>query len=147
MRIWCNRHLLQAPISYFQFRDTKNGGPVHWIHENYVCKNNCLSPTSGLCCYKPEEHRRYSIEDTNFCKPDSPQGDNVLDHISQGNKISITAICKRNIKTNNRCLAVYDIVLTFQTMTLMGAAKNTDLSAGLTKWRCLVRSDYTLILK
>ena len=83
---------------------------MHWIHENYVCKN-CAVRAGGRCCGN-------NIENTtaNFCKPDSPQGDNVLDHISQGNKIIITAICKRNIpekNENNRCLALYDIVLTF----------------------------------
>ena len=64
---------------------------MHWIHENYVCKN-CVRDPTGRCCGN-------NIEDptANFCKPDSPQGDNVLDHISQGKKIITTTIWKKHI--------------------------------------------------
>ena len=79
---------------------------MHWIHENYVCEN-CVSDPSGKCCGN-------NIEDptANFCKPDSPQGDNVIDHISQGKKIIISVLWKKS-KANNRCLALYDITLIF----------------------------------
>merc|ERR1719189_2095602 len=42
-------------------KDTKNGGPVHWIHENYQCPN-CQDPSSNTCC-----------QNTNggYCKADS----------------------------------------------------------------------------
>ena len=29
--------------------DTKNGGPVHWISENYVCPN-CMKSPNDHCC-------------------------------------------------------------------------------------------------
>ena len=44
------------------FRDTFNGGPVHWIHENYVCPNCVKSPDNGCCKNVPEGQ---------FCKADT----------------------------------------------------------------------------
>ena len=46
---------------FYTDRDTKNGGPVHWIHENYQCPN-CKNPSSNTCC-----------QNTNggYCKADS----------------------------------------------------------------------------
>ena len=35
-------------------RDTKNGGPIHWIHENYMCPgdltDSCYQDTDGGFC-------------------------------------------------------------------------------------------------
>ena len=49
-------------------RDTPNGGPVHWIHQNYVCPN---------CVTEPHQHANYDKccrdnpnPEVNFCKPD-----------------------------------------------------------------------------
>jgi hypothetical protein len=45
-------------------KDTKNGGPVAWIHETYHCTAACLDPNHwryGLCC-----------NDFNVCKSDAP---------------------------------------------------------------------------
>ena len=46
----------------FYSRDTKNGGPVHWIHNNYACPNCVKNPDNKCCQDVPEGH---------FCKPDS----------------------------------------------------------------------------
>ena len=42
--------------------DTPNGGPVHWIHENYACPN-CAANPSDPCCQ--------SVPSGQFCKADS----------------------------------------------------------------------------
>ena len=44
------------------FRDTLNGGPVHWIHENYRCPN---------CYEKPNHHCCQNVPAGQFCKADS----------------------------------------------------------------------------
>ena len=43
------------------YRDTKNGGPVHWIHENYQCPN-CNKDLENSCCKNTQG---------GFCKADS----------------------------------------------------------------------------
>ena len=42
--------------------DTKNGGPVHWIHENYNCPN-CAAGSDDKCCQNVPENQ--------FCLADS----------------------------------------------------------------------------
>jgi len=42
-------------------KDTKNGGPVHWIHENYQCPN-CNKDLENSCCQNAEAGQ--------FCKAD-----------------------------------------------------------------------------
>ena len=57
--------------------DTPNGGPVHWIHFNYVCPNCVKEPEHGCCLNNPNP-------EVNFCRPDpgretyhpSVEGDN-----------------------------------------------------------------------
>ena len=44
------------------FRDTHNGGPVHWIHENYRCPN---------CHFWPEDPCCQNVPDGQSCKADS----------------------------------------------------------------------------
>ena len=39
---------------WYHFRDTKNGGPVHWIHENHVCFKGCNKKTHHCCKNVPE---------------------------------------------------------------------------------------------
>ena len=53
---------LQLKLQNFVFRDTYNGGPVHWIHENYRCPN---------CYTTPENHCCKNVPDGQFCKADS----------------------------------------------------------------------------
>ena len=53
---------LKICLIYCHFRDTFNGGPVHWIHENYVCPNCVKSPNDGCCKNVPEGQ---------FCKSDT----------------------------------------------------------------------------
>ena len=80
---------------------------MHWIHENYVCPN-CVRKPNNKCCN--------NIDDAtaNFCTPDSPQGNNVTDHISQGKKIIIASIRDKNITNpKNGCLDLYYIVSNF----------------------------------
>ena len=45
----------------FLNRDTKNGGPVHWIHENYQCPN-CNKDSENSCCQNTQG---------GFCRADS----------------------------------------------------------------------------
>ena len=42
--------------------DTKNGGPVFWMSENYVCPN-CIKEPGDRCCQSPPEGA--------FCTPDT----------------------------------------------------------------------------
>ena len=42
--------------------DTKNGGPVFWMSENYVCPN-CVKEPGDRCCQSPPEGA--------FCTPDT----------------------------------------------------------------------------
>jgi len=42
-------------------KDTKNGGPVHWIHENYQCPN-CNKDSENSCCQNTQG---------GFCRADS----------------------------------------------------------------------------
>ena len=44
-------------------KDTPNGGPVHWLHENYVCPN-CVATPNDSCCQ--------NVQPGNFCNADSP---------------------------------------------------------------------------
>lgn len=53
-------------------KDTVNGGPVQWIHENYACPNCVANPGSTCCTDVPEGH---------FCKPDA-------DTVEDDNKVN-----------------------------------------------------------
>ena len=44
---------------HYHYRDTKNGGPVHWISENYQCKDLCKTDEHNCCL------------DVGVCKADS----------------------------------------------------------------------------
>ena len=47
-----------------KIRDTINGGPVHWIHENYICwPPNCQTNPYDSCCQ--------NLSDDQTCKADS----------------------------------------------------------------------------
>ena len=50
-------------ITNYNYRmDTKNGGPVFWMSENYVCPN-CVKEPGDSCCQSPPEGA--------FCTPDT----------------------------------------------------------------------------
>ena len=55
--------------------DTKNGGPVHWISESYVCPN-CVkregwwTKKDRKCCGRPKHNELLWPHDGQFCKPD-----------------------------------------------------------------------------
>jgi len=61
--------------------DTPNGGPVHWIHFNYVCPNCVRDPDHDCCANNPNP-------EINFCRPDpgreeyhpSAEGDNNVNN-------------------------------------------------------------------
>ena len=53
----------------FLNRDTKNGGPVHWIHENYQCPN-CNKDSENSCCQNTQG---------GFCRADSVSIENDPD--------------------------------------------------------------------
>ena len=70
-------------ISYtISYSDTPNGGPVHWIHFNYVCPN-CVQNPGKNCCGIDNPN-----PEVNFCRPDpgretyhpSAEGDNNVNH-------------------------------------------------------------------
>ena len=50
-------------------RDTKNGGPVFWIHETYRCKEPCGKYASLAEADKP--HCCRNVPEGRFCRPDS----------------------------------------------------------------------------
>ena len=83
-------HVRQLSRSYFfknvltsVYRFTRNGGPVHWIHENYACPN-CKRDVDledalhlDCCTNKPSE---------NFCRPDNNR--TINSSISSDNNIN-----------------------------------------------------------
>ena len=75
---------VQFVLAYYAstpFRDTKNGGPVHWIHESYVCPNCAKQPGTRRqrnmfrkCCTNNPN------PEVNACKTNRPQGDDTMSY-------------------------------------------------------------------
>ena len=73
---------INAHILYYNIvlhRDTKNGGPVQWIHENYACPN-CVRSPDDRCC------NNINDPSVNFCTPDATNGYELS---VNGNEISV----------------------------------------------------------
>ena len=91
-------------VCLYIFSDTENGGPVHWIHEPYVCPN-CLDMSKvrgrdrNCCINKSNAYNDFGNE-TTFCSPDGIRGDNATHHISMGIKINHKENENRDIQLN-----------------------------------------------